>query len=840
MKTNLRGTLFCGLVMLFAANTTQGQVSGNPRIKKMPGAQPGIQKSSSILSKDLISLYESKNPGARRAAGAGPGNGMNNLIQVKGDRVMLDVTFKGDEQKARAELRKLGFEIKAVYGRMISGSVPVTTLREMESATSLKFVRPAYKPLRMSGSMHNQLMTSDARAAVKTTQVISQGDTAQRSYIARKKYKVNGKGVKIGILSDSYNSLGTAGAGVSGGELPGPGNPLNYRKSVEVLEDFEGGTDEGRAMAEIIHDVAPGAALAFTTAQNGQAAFAKGIENLASAGCKVITDDVIYFAEPFYQDGIIAQAVDKVKRKGVAYFSAAGNRSVRSYESDYRASNFAPFGIDAGTAHNFSKPGDAPLYFQPIFIPTGGTFIASFQYDQPFYSSGGDSADSDFDVYLVNDTGAVVALGGSDNVASGDPVEVFGYENPDSLNNTFYLAILKYSGPDPTRLKYILYGDGQFYRTAPAIPGVLAPTIVGHAKAEGAIATGAAFYLETPAYGLVDTPLIEPFSSRGGVASYFTPRGTRIAPVYRFKPEIVAPDGVNTSFFDPFGGGDIAEDTDTYPNFFGTSAAAPHAAGVAALMIEAQKLKTITPNQIRGELSSHTFDMDNPDTQGFDKWFDFASGNGLINAEGAVGAVKFPAVYIKDLKPESVCSEDPSKVRKWKVTNPNPFELKAHWFLAGFNQSGRFTVSPKSQYLFSTNTAYYANKKVPNIVIVDWEDNFGFTRFKIIKSISVKCGDLTIASASELDGDNEIVPDKPVIAETYPNPVVNGFKLYLSLPGTANAQIELMSIDGRKIMNRTVAAEGVTDIETSGYKAGVYILQVRQGSFNKTIKIVKQ
>ena len=52
-------------------------------------------------------------------------------------------------------------------------------------------------------------------------------------------------------------------------------------------------------------------------------------------------------------------------------------------------------------------------------------------------------------------------------------------------------------------------------------------------------------------------------------------RAIRIPPLVRRKPDLTAPDGGNTSFFDPFGDGDIAEDADSYPNFFGTSAAVP-------------------------------------------------------------------------------------------------------------------------------------------------------------------------------------------------------------------------------------------------------------------------
>ncbi|MBA4168589.1 MAG: S8 family serine peptidase, partial [Chitinophagaceae bacterium] len=577
MNTNLHGKLICCLVMLLALNTVQAQIKGNPRMKKTPSAQPAASKSFSPLSKDLISLYQSRNPRtmARTAKPVFQNNGLNKFIRITGDRVLLDVTVRGDEQKAKSDLQKLGFITSAVYGKIISGSLPINTLPQLETSASLKFARPAYKPLRVSQPFHDQT-TSGHNS--KPSPVISQGDTAQRSFIARKKYHVDGKGVKVGVMSDSYNSLGGAAKGVSGGELPGPGNPFNYKKPVQIIKDDSSGTDEGRAMAEIVHDVAPGAELAFSTANGGQAAFAQNIVNLSNVGCKVITDDVIYFAEPFFQDGIIAQAVDRVKKRGVSYFSAAGNTSVRSYESAYRPTKFAPFGPDAGTAHNFSGAGDPPRYFQPIFIPSGSTFITSFQWDQPFYSAsnGEDSATTDFDIYLLNDTGAIVAAGGSDNLASGDPIELFGYQNTDTVNQTFYLAILKFTGPDVSRLKYIFYGDGAFYLTNPSIPGILAPALVGHAKADGAIATGAAFYLQTPAYG-TDTAVIESYSSVGGVANYFTASGQRISPLVRKKPEIVAPDGVNTSFFDPFGNGDISEDSDKYPNFFGTSAAAPHA-----------------------------------------------------------------------------------------------------------------------------------------------------------------------------------------------------------------------------------------------------------------------
>ena len=80
-------------------------------------------------------------------------------------------------------------------------------------------------------------------------------------------------------------------------------------------------------MLQIIHDVAPGAAEAFATADISEGQFANNINALATtAGAKVIDDDVTYLDEPFFQPGIVAQAVQNVvTNDGVSYFSSAGN-----------------------------------------------------------------------------------------------------------------------------------------------------------------------------------------------------------------------------------------------------------------------------------------------------------------------------------------------------------------------------------------------------------------------------------------------------------------------------------------------------------------------------------
>jgi subtilisin family serine protease len=839
MKRSLLVAACAGAGVLLSF-TTKAQIKGNP-VLNAPPQLVHIEKTGSKLSPELQKLAD-KAAGSRKmltpAEKAGiPNDAMNQYMQFDGDRVVVDITIK-DDITAKVSLQALGLQITGEYGRVISGLIPVSALAKLASVRSIQFVRPSYRPRRLLKQERVALgRPASAFGKNPVEPVTSQGDTAQRSYIARDKYKVDGKGVKVGILSDSYNHLGTADSGVTGGELPGKGNPLKDKKPVEVLQDYtnSNATDEGRAMAEIVHDVAPGAELAFHTAFAGEANFAQGIQDLANIGCKVIVDDISYFDEPFFQDGIVAQSVDLAKKKGVSYFSSAGNDFNNSYESDFHASAEQVLGPGAGFAHNFSAPDAFPRFFQPIYIPSGGTFLTSFQWDQPSFSAGGAGSQSDLDMFLLDINGNIVASGASDNIQSGDPIEVFSFLN-NTPNYTFFLVILKFAGPDPTHIKYNLYDDAQFYLTSPAIPGILSPTLVGHAKAAGAIATAASFYQYTPAYGL-DTPRVEWFSSLGGLANYFDVACNRIAPEIRRKPEITAPDGVNTSFFDPFKNGDIPLDADKLPNFFGTSAAAPHAAGVAALMLDAEKGHRLTPDQVKGILAASTVDMDNIYTPGFDKGFDFNTGYGFIKADEAVAAVRFPNLYIKDLSLKPVCSTDPAASRSWKIVNPNPFAVESHWVLVGSNQRGTITAPP-GESIFSSNTLSVAGYPLSNIVILDWDDNFGFTRIDVENASNSACG----SSAARTSGSTveEALP-KPMLADVYPNPATSTFRVYLALADQQPINLQLYSLDGRKLLEKRISqTKGIVPIDAAAYKAGVYLLQIKQGSFNKTIKLIKQ
>ncbi len=839
--------LIPAIICLFACNSIHAQIKGDPQIKGT-FQQLTPSKFSSRLSPELKRLYEKYGShiqsGQLSKGQSSSADALENIMMIKGGKVLVDFTIKDDVAATKAELKKKGVTITASFGRVLSGLVPINVLQQIETTTSVQYAKPAYKPIRLPVSEdaldRKIVLFPPQQPQPSVVHVTSQGDTAQLSYLARKKYHVNGAGVKVGIISDSYNHLGTAATGIAHGELPGPGNPFGYIKPVQVLEDADSdATDEGRQMLEVVHDVAPGAELAFHTGNNSAADFAQGIQDLASAGCRVIADDVAYFDDPYFQDGIISQSIDSVKKRGVAYFTAAGNFSLRSYEYNYQPTSKEPFGAGMGTAHNFSAPGDSPRYTQPLLIRPGAAMILQLQWSQSSFAASGVGCTSDLDIYLTDTQGNVVSSSTSDNLKSGEPMEAFGYTNK-TTDSIFFIVILKYAGPDPASLKYVLYDyNSSFYITTPAIPGLFAPTIVGHEKADGAISVGAAAYFQTPPYG-VDTPVVEHFSSVGGVANYFDVHGNAIPPVVRQKPEIVAPDNANVSF-SYYGGTDIPQDADAYPNFKGTSAAAPHAAGVAALMIQAQKLNTLTPDQVKEALEETATDMDNIYTAGFDKGFDFNTGYGLINAEKAVDKVKFSYLYVRDLRLVPLCSNYPDKVRRWKIINPNPFAVNVDWYVDRSGEHGTL-AAPPGDTSFTTTTVTFQALPVPNVAVISWRDNFFI--YHTNAKYSTKCGPGGIGD----DNSDKLISSPPGsedskinVANVFPNPSLGTFRLYLSFAGMQPADIELYSTDGKKLQSEIIKqSNGVFDINAAGYKPGIYLLHITRGNFVKTIKLVKE
>lgn len=444
--------------------------------------------------------------------------------------------------------------------------------------------------------------------------VVSEGDVAHAAAAARTTYGVDGsykknvggvintQRIKIGVLSDSYNNRNGAATDIANGELPTAGVKL-----VGSGDLSSGGSDEGRAMLQIIHDLAPGAELYFATAFKGEADFASNIRALRKAGCDIIVDDVFYFAESVFQDGIIAQAVNDVTASGALYFSSAGNQGNKNdntsgvWEGDFLSAGAAPLGI-SGNVHQFTS-GTAGIY-NTITSDVGPVIL---QWSDPLGQSS-----NDYDLYLLNSQGTQVVIA-STNFQNGnaDPLEALWYYIPAG----YKLVVVQYSGQRRFLHLNSFNDKGLAYNT----PGQTS----GHSAAVNAFSVAAvkAQGLTTAFTGGAANP-VETFSSDGLRRVFYRADGSAITPgnflstggSLRQKPDIAAADGVKTSFspFNPF---------------FGTSAAAPHAAAVAALLKSYRP--SLTTTEIRSILTSTALDIEVP---GVDR----DSGAGIVMANRAL------------------------------------------------------------------------------------------------------------------------------------------------------------------------------------------------------------
>ena len=410
--------------------------------------------------------------------------------------VAVDFVASSNVDQLESDLRSIGASDLSRAGHMISARVSMNELDAAVRLTSLQSAR-------------------FASAFTNAGIVTSQGDKELKAPQARKSFDVDGSGVRIGSLSDSYNcrpsARTTATEDQANDDLP---------QDVIVLSDIDTVpnpqcSDEGRAMMQHIHDVAPGSAQAFHTAFNGQADFANGIVRLRTeAGSDVIVDDVGYFAEPFFQDGIIAQAVDLVVADGATYFSSAGNAARDSYESDFR---FSGFGSGFGLLHDFD-PGPGVDFLQDFIVEPGDFVIFSFQWAEPHFQVTFDpaaSAQNDIDILAPsipvctgidpstgNFTPAVCQFPGfANNIiangGNGDPLEVWAIQNATANPIVAEILIALFDGPFfvggplPGLQKYIYFQD---FGSAVDEYDTMSGTSYGHSNAAGTSAVGASFW----------------------------------------------------------------------------------------------------------------------------------------------------------------------------------------------------------------------------------------------------------------------------------------------------------------------------------------------------------
>jgi len=523
------------------------------------------------------------------------------LTVTGGEDVVVDVYVDGNVEAAAEGLRDLGMRVTAVSQRepqrMVEGRLPAGALTDA------------------AGLDRTRAVIAVLGQGVDIGSVTSEGDAAHRGPQARS-LGADGTGVKVGVISDSINQVGTKIAGSqSSGDLPGPAS--SPPGSVTVLKDgAAGSSDEGRAMAEIIFDTAIGVRQMFFASGtlSGAADKADSINQLVAQGVKVIADDIFYIDEPFFQDGVISQAANAAQAANVTYLASAGNRARQSWEGTYTPTT-DPRGVSA-SANDFDTgaPADA---VQTVGTFTNRNLTLSLQWDEPWTQATTNLA---IDVYTIT-AGVPTFIGAvdTDNIATGLPKEIFGL-NIGATPTTVGIGIRRVAGARNPFMKYIVAGTQTF--TIAEYP-TNSDTINPDASSAAGALSIAAVAARDPGN---DTP--EGFSSRGPKTRLFDKNGVRLtSPEVRQKPDVAGADVVSTTVpgFMPFGG---------------TSAATPSIAGIVALLYSANP--TLTQSEVAAILRdvSHTLEC----TEDAMVRPDFDCGFGFELADGGVSQALGPVV----------------------------------------------------------------------------------------------------------------------------------------------------------------------------------------------------
>jgi Subtilase family len=650
--------------------------------------------------------------------------------------VLIDAITKGDPQKLKVALVGLGLQRASQYSNDVGGWLPIDQLDAATALTEVHAIRAAMM-------------------RTKSGAVTSQGDYAQNSDIVRSDNSLSGAGITVGVLSDSYdcypvyaasglnangpngyanNGFNTTAAGdITTGDLPASVTVLEEASCLDYGQPLQlPFGDEGRAIMQIVHDVAPGAGLAFYTAENSEADFANGITQLAAsaasggAGAKVIIDDVGYFDEPFFQDGLVAQSVNAAEASGVAYFSSAGNNGTLAYNNN--APTFATSSTSPPNSGekllNFNQAGGAVSTTLPVTIPpmVPGEFVAIVvEWDQPYVTGAQNSGGSTsaIDVCITGAVGNDVIDNGNlqtmpcsgPSTVGQDPVQIMIIDNPannpnNSSQETLNIVVgVANSTTLPGRIKVVVEDDGA--GSVITNYATNSGTLQGHPSAVGAAAVGAAFFPNTLSCGAV-IPTLELFSSAGGDPILFDVNGKPQAAEMRQKPDFVSPDGGNDTFLgftlasggitDPSTVPQCANNT-SFPNFFGTSAAAPHAASIAVLLLQADP--ALTPAQIysmlqqsgapMGVSSNPTVGVTPNPTAGT---FNFDAGYGFVQANVAAQMVPaiIPAAPTLTLASPSIATGS-STTLTWSSVNTTGCTASGSWSGA-MASNGTQTVNP--------------------------------------------------------------------------------------------------------------------------------------------------
>jgi hypothetical protein len=658
------------------------------------GQLQGLSQSAAQQVQALIAEKESRTPAqqkidsqliyaAKMHRGESIAAGIQTLeVEVGADAagmLTVDISASIDDQLL-ASLRRMGITYSNVFPQYhaLRAVASLDQLEAIASLSQVRFIQPKQEArtnqragavdgesnARASGSFPSaqkrleQVRRALAQAGVQTepgatTNILpngyapvgaanAEGVITHRAYSARGTFNTDGTGIRIGFLSDSAKPASVATSQASGDLPPTCSSllPLKTEHCVNVVPGQDGAAvsgalDEGIAMMEVVHDLAPGAQLYFATAFTGITAFAQNIGDLRNIySCDIIVDDVGYFVESPFQDGqgplvisptnggIVTQAVNDAVASGALYFSSAANSGNKNdntsgtWEGDFNDGGASGAPLPAGNVHNFGGQN-----FDTLTVSGGGAPI-NLIWSDPL---GGSS--NDYDLFRLNAAGTTI-IASSTNIQSGtqDPIEQISQSTANPR-----IVILKKVGA-AGRFLHLDTNRGQLSISTQG-------NTHGHNAASGAYGVAA-----TPAYSPFSFPVgptsffgpfanpfsgtnvIETFSSDGPRRVFFNGDGTAITPgdfsstggLVLQQPLITAADGEEVT---GVGG---------FPNpFFGTSCAAPSGAAIAALLKSANG--ALTQAQIKTALTSSAIDIETPGT-------DRDAGAGIVMAYPALQA----------------------------------------------------------------------------------------------------------------------------------------------------------------------------------------------------------